>query len=67
MDLGKRLKELRLENELKQRELASVLDVSRNTYTQYECGTRKIGVEDLIKLADFYNISLDFLVGRKDF
>lgn len=66
MDIGKRLKELRLEKKLIQAEVAEILNISRNTYTQYENNTRSISIELLIKLADYYNVSLDYVVGRDD-
>ena len=65
MDIGGRLKKLRLEKKLIQSQVADVLDISRNSYTQYENNTRNISIELLVRLADYYNISLDYLVGRE--
>ena len=43
-----------------------VLNCTRSAYSKMEAGTRLISIDDLIKLADFYNVSLDYLVGRVD-
>ena len=47
-------------------DLASVLHVSQNTYSQYENGVIELTAERLVKLADFYNVSIDYLLGRTD-
>ena len=49
---------------LSQKEVADFLGVSRVNYCRYENGTRMIPVDLLVKLADFYDVSLDFIVGR---
>ena len=43
-----------------------MLNVSQNTYSQYENGIIQLTAESLIKLADFYNVSVDYLLGRTD-
>ena len=58
------IKNLREDRDLRQRELAAVLNVSQNTYSQYENGVIELTAENLIKLADFYDVSVDFLLGR---
>lgn len=50
----------------RQCDLASVLHVSQNTYSQYENGVIELTAERLVKLADFYNVSIDYLLGRTD-
>ena len=62
--LHEHLKELRTITRYKQKDIAKALHITRQTYSHYENGTRKIPVETLIALADFYEISLDELVGR---
>ena len=62
--LHDRLKELRIEFRYKQKDIADALHITRQTYSHYENNTRKIPVEALIDLADFYEMSLDDLVGR---
>lgn len=58
------IRSLREDNDYKQREIAAVLNVSQNTYSQYENGVIELTAETLIKLADFYNVSVDYLLGR---
>ena len=55
---------LREDNDKLQIELAAYLNVKQTTYSKYELGKINIPVEVLIKLADFYEVSLDYLVGR---
>lgn len=64
MELAESLKYFRLQHKKTQKDIATVLGVATNTYTQYETGQRKPDIELLIKLADYYLISLDILVGR---
>ncbi len=59
-----RLKDLREDNELTQNKLAEYLHVKQNTYSQYENGQRQVPLDILCKLADFYDVTLDYLVGR---
>lgn len=61
-----RIKELREDHDKKQLELANYLHVKPNTYSDYENGKINIQIDTLIKIADFYNVSLDYLVGRDD-
>ncbi|MFR5876739.1 MAG: helix-turn-helix domain-containing protein [Eubacterium sp.] len=62
----RRIKDLRNDRDLKQRDLAKYLFVDQSTYSDYETGEVKVSIETLIKLADFYNVSLDYLVERTD-
>ncbi len=62
----KRIKELREDRDLKQKTLADYLGVHQTTYSDYEIGNLNIPNEALIKLADFYNTSVDYLLGRTD-
>ena len=64
MKLGKKLKELRTAERLTQEKLAEILGVSRVNYTRYETDVSRPDYETLIKIADFYDISLDELFGR---
>lgn len=59
-----RLRDLREDNDITQSQIASVLNIKQNTYSQYENGKRQIPLELLWKLADYYNTSIDYLVGR---
>ena len=57
---------MREDKDKKQIELAKYLNVDQSTYSDYERGVINIPVEQLIKIADFCSVSLDYLVGRDD-
>ena len=59
-----RLRDLREDNDLKQQFLAELLRIHQTTYSDYELGKLNIPVAALHKLADFYNVSIDYLLGR---
>ena len=59
-----RLKDLREDADLKQYAVAQHLGIQQTVYSRYERGERTIPLEHLVKLADLYNVSLDFLTGR---
>lgn len=61
-----RLKDLREDNDYTQSQLAQLLNVKQNTYSQYENGKREIPISALCKLADFYNTSVDYILCRTD-
>lgn len=61
-----RLKDLREDNDIKQSELAEYLNIRQNTYSQYENGKREIPIFLLWKLADYYDTTIDYIVGRTD-
>lgn len=60
-----RLKELRTKHRLKQSELADVLNVTQSTLSGWETGRYDIGNSDLNKIADYFDVSLDYLLGRE--
>ena len=60
------LKSLRIDNDIKQKDIAKELYISQNTYSQYENGVIALTAEVLIKLSDFYNVSIDYLLDRTD-
>lgn len=66
MNYYKRMKDLREDHDLTQAQIAEIIQTSQNYYAQYENGHRPITIERLIKLADFYNVSLDYITGRTD-
>lgn len=61
---NKILKKLRKNNKMTQKELADKIGVARTTLANYEQGTRFPDKETLLLIADFFNVSLDYLVGR---
>ncbi len=64
--LAKRLKQCRKENGLTQNEIAIYCDITEKTYQNYELMTREPKLGILLKIADIFNVSLDYLVGRTD-
>ena len=60
-----RLKQLRIKKNIKQQDLAKALNVTKQSVSNWENGKRLPNIEILILLADFYNCSLDYLVGRE--
>ena len=58
-----RLKDLREDNDLKQEDIAKILNISQTNYSKYELENINIPVETLKKLALFYNTSLDYILG----
>lgn len=61
-----RLRDLREDNDLTQSEVAQLLNVRQNTYSQYENGQRQIPIDALILLAKFYHTSIDYLLDLTD-
>ena len=59
-----RLGELRCENKISQEKVAELLGVTRPQYTLYETGRREIPIKYLIILANFYGVSIDYIVGE---
>lgn len=58
-----RIKDLREDNDLTQRELAEYLHIKQNTYSQYENGQRQLPIEVLVMLAKYYKTSTDYILG----
>ncbi len=58
------IRNLREDNDKTQNELADYLNIKQTTYSKYELGKINIPIEVFIKLADYYNVSIDYLVGR---
>lgn len=61
----KRLEELRIDHDLTQQEVADLLGCQREVYRRYEKGTRTIPADFLICLADYYHVSVDYILGRE--
>ncbi|MGM9534056.1 MAG: helix-turn-helix domain-containing protein [Intestinibacter sp.] len=61
---GKRLAELRKENKITQRELANKLNISKSSLAMYETNKRQPTNDVLVKLADYFDVSVDYLLGR---
>lgn len=66
IDLKLRIFELREDSDIKQREVAEYLMCDQSLYSKYERGERVLPLEYAVKLAKFYNVSMDYLVGITD-
>lgn len=61
-----RLKDLREDADITQKEIAAYLNIKQNTYSQYENGQRQLPLDALISLARFYKTSTDYILGLTD-
>ena len=66
MKLPERMKELRKERKLRQEDIAAALDLSLSAYSRYELGKREPPASVLENIADYYNVSVDYLLGRRN-
>ena len=66
MDYRSRMRALREDNDLTQREVAKVINKSQQGYSHIEDGRAELKIEDLIKLCNFYKVSADYFIGIKD-
>ena len=62
----KRIKDLREDNDKLQKDIAQILGISQQYYSEYENGNRTIPINHLITLAKYYHTSIDYLVGLTD-
>lgn len=60
----KNLRAIREDHDIKQKDIAAVLHVSQNTYSQYENGVISLTADVLIRLSDYYQVSIDYLLDR---
>ena len=58
-----RIRNLREDEDLTQEDLAKILNISQTTYSRYESGSLDLPSQSLIKLAEFYSVSVDYLLG----
>lgn len=66
MEITERIRNLREDGDLTQQELANLLHISQRSYSHYEMGSRKIPLDILIALADYFDCSVDYLLKRTD-
>ncbi|MBQ8533993.1 MAG: helix-turn-helix transcriptional regulator [Clostridia bacterium] len=66
MGYYKRIRDLREDHDMTQRQVAAVLDITQPQYFRYEQGFRDIPTDLLIKLADMYDTTTDYILGRTD-
>ena len=62
-----RIRDLREDHDLTQKQVSDYLNIRQNTYSQYETGHRQLPLDVLIALADFYKTSTDYLLGITDY
>ena len=61
-----RIQDLRIDSDLSQKKIGEILHISQRSYSHYETGSRNIPIDMLIRLADYYDTTIDYLVGRTD-
>ena len=66
MDYLRRLRDLREDHDKTQQEIADILGTSQTMYARYERGANELPIRHLVKLADFYGVSTDYILGRKN-
>ena len=66
MDYQRRLRDLREDHDKTQREIAQVIGTSQTMYARYERGANELPIRHLIQLADYYQVSTDYILGRTD-
>ena len=66
MNYYQRLKDVREDHDKNQTEIAEILQIQQTQYSRYELGKQMMGIDKYIKLAKYYNVSLDYLAGIKD-
>lgn len=66
MEIKNRLKDIREDRDLKQADIAELLSTTQEQISKYETGKQLMGIDKYIMLAEFYNISIDYLVGIVD-
>ena len=62
-----KIKELRIKSKYSQQEIAKYLNTSQSNYSKYELGTTQINIDTLIQLANFFHVSVDYLIGNEQF
>ena len=66
MKYNERIREIREDNSLTQQKVADLLHIGQRTYADYESGKTRIPVDNLMILARFYNVSMDYITGASD-
>lgn len=64
MTIGEKIKELRIKYNLTQKEVSETLNIKQNSYSNYENNKREPDINTLIKIANIFNTSLDYICGR---
>lgn len=64
--LYRRIRDLREDKDMTQQQIANILHVNRRTYSAYENGVNSMTPETLVAIADYFNVSIDYLLERTD-
>ena len=64
MKFYERLRDLREDKDLTQKTVAAYLSITQEQYSRYETGKREMKISDYVKLADYYDVSMDYITGR---
>ena len=66
MTYNERIREIREDNLLTQQKVADLLNIGQRTYADYESGKTRIPIDNIMKLARFYNVSMDYITGASN-
>lgn len=66
MKYNERIREIREDNSLTQQKVADLLNIGQRTYADYESGKTRIPIDNIMILAQFYNVSMDYITGASD-
>ena len=66
LKINARIKKLRIDNKLTQKQMAQILNIREASFQRFEYGTGRPSLDSLLIIADYFNVSLDYLVGRTD-
>ncbi len=66
LDYRERMRELREDNDITQAQIAKIINKSQQGYNHIETGRAELKIDDLIKLCDFYKVTADYFIGRKE-
>ena len=66
MTYNERIREIREDNLLTQQKVADLLNIGQRTYADYESGKTRIPIDNIMKLAKFYNVSMDYITGASN-
>ncbi|MBQ3558245.1 MAG: helix-turn-helix transcriptional regulator [Agathobacter sp.] len=66
MTYNERIREIREDNALTQQKVADLLNIGQRTYADYESGKTRIPIDNIMKLARFYNVSMDYITGASN-
>lgn len=66
MKYNERIREIREDNSLTQQKIANLLNIGQRTYADYESGKTRIPIDNIMILAKFYNVSMDYITGASN-